>query len=258
MAGNAVQEQNKEAAVVEPAEVVKPHYKRVLIKLSGEALMGFQNFGVDPAMMENLAREIKEVHQLGVETAIVVGGGNIIRGVAVSEAGYDRATGDYMGMLATVINSLALQNALEKKGIFTRVLSAINMAEVAEPFIRRRAIRHLEKKRVVILAAGTGNPYFSTDTAAALRGMEIKAEVILKATKVDGVYDSDPAHNKDAKLFDQLTYFQVLEKSLKVMDTTAISLCMDNHLPIVVFNLKREGNIKEAVLGKKVGTLITS
>ncbi|MFQ5928250.1 MAG: UMP kinase [Acidobacteriota bacterium] len=243
---------------MEPVETEKPRYKRVLIKLSGEALMGFQESRTDPSMMENIAREIKEVHELGVEIAIVVGGGNIIRGVKVSEAGFDRATGDYMGMLATVINALALQGTLEKNGIYTRVLSAIQMAEVAEPFIRRRAIRHLEKKRVVILAAGTGNPYFSTDTAAALRAMEIKAEVILKATKVDGVYDSDPSENQKAKLFEKLTYLQVLEKGLKVMDTTAISLCMDNGLPIIVFNLRREGNIKEAVMGRDVGSIITS
>jgi uridylate kinase len=255
MTGEAVQKKQKAAA--EPVEIEKPRYQRVLIKLSGEALMGFQSFGVDPAMMENIAREIVEVHELGVEIAIVVGGGNIIRGVKVSKAGFDRATGDYMGMLATVINSLALQSALEKEGIYTRVLSAIHMSEVAEPFIRRRAIRHLEKKRVVILAAGTGNPYFSTDTAAVLRAMEIKAEVILKATKVDGVYDSDPSENEDAKLFKKLTYFQVLEKGLKVMDTTAISLCMDNGLPIIVFNLRHEGNIKEAVMGQKVGSIIT-
>lgn len=254
MTGEAVQ--NKKTAAVEPVEIEKPRYQRVLIKLSGEALMGFQSFGVDPAMMANIAREIVEVHEMGVEIAIVVGGGNIIRGVKVSEAGFDRATGDYMGMLATVINSLALQSALEKEGIYTRVLSAIQMSEVAEPFIRRRAIRHLEKKRVVILAAGTGNPYFSTDTAAVLRAMEIKAEVILKATKVDGVYDSDPSENENAKLFEKLTYFQVLEKGLKVMDTTAISLCMDNGLPIIVFNLRQEGNIKDAVMGQKVGSII--
>lgn len=256
MTGGAVGE--KETVAMEPVETEKPRYKRVLIKLSGEALMGFQESRADPSMMENIAREIKEVHELGVEIAIVVGGGNIIRGVKVSEAGFDRATGDYMGMLATVINALALQGTLEKNGIYTRVLSAIQMAEVAEPFIRRRAIRHLEKKRVVILAAGTGNPYFSTDTAAALRAMEIKAEVILKATKVDGVYDSDPSENRKAKLFEKLTYLQVLEKGLKVMDTTAISLCMDNGLPIIVFNLRREGNIKEAVMGRDVGSIITS
>ena len=256
MAGDALHQ--KEAAAVEPVEVEKPRYSRVLIKVSGEALMGFQEFGVDPGMMETIAREIKEVHQLGVEIAIVVGGGNIIRGVKVSEAGFDRATGDYMGMLATVINALALQGALEEIGIFTRVLSAIDLAQVAEPFIRRRAIRHLEKKRVVILAAGTGNPYFTTDTAAALRAMEIKAEVILKATKVEGVYDSDPAENADAKLVKRLTYFQVLEKGLKVMDTTAISLCMDNGLPIIVFSLREEGSIKRVVMGEDVGSVITA
>jgi uridylate kinase len=243
-------------AVVDPVSLEKPRYKRVLIKLSGEALMGFQSFGVEPVMMNTIARQICEVHQLGVEVCVVVGGGNIIRGVAVSEAGFDRATGDYMGMLATVINALALQSALEKQGIFTRVLSAIHMAEVAEPFIRRRAIRHLEKKRVVIFAAGTGNPYFSTDTAAALRAMETRAEVILKATKVDGVFDSDPEKNKNAVLIRELTYLQVLERGLRVMDTTAISLCMDNGLPIIVFNLKQEGNIKSAVLGRQVGSII--
>jgi len=247
----------KEAPAREALEIERPRYSRVMIKLSGEALMGFQTFGVDPAMMDTLSRQIQEVHELGVEIAIVVGGGNIIRGVNVSGAGFDRATGDYMGMLATVINALALQGALEKIGIYTRVLSAINVAEVAEPFIRRRAIRHLEKKRVVIFAAGTGNPYFSTDTAAALRAMEIKAEVILKGTKGDGVYDSDPVKNTQAKFFDRLTYQEVLERGLKVMDATAIALCKDNQLPIIVFNLKKEGNIKQAVLGKKVGSIIT-
>ncbi|MFB3904312.1 MAG: UMP kinase [Acidobacteriota bacterium] len=247
----------KEAPARETLEIQRPKYSRVMIKLSGEALMGFQTFGVDPGMMDALSRQIREVHALGVEIAIVVGGGNIIRGVNVSDAGFDRATGDYMGMLATVINALALQGALEKIGIYTRVLSAINVAEVAEPFIRRRAIRHLEKKRVVIFAAGTGNPYFSTDTAAALRAMEIKAEVILKGTKVDGVYDSDPVKNTQARFFDRLTYQEVLERGLKVMDATAIALCKDNQLPIIVFNLKKEGNIKQAVLGNKVGSVIT-
>ncbi len=256
MAGDAVQK--KETAPVEPLEVEKPRYNRVLIKLSGEALMGFQEFGVDPAMMETIAQEIKDVHQLGVEIAIVVGGGNIVRGVNVSGSGLDRATGDYMGMLATVINALALQSALEKTGLYTRVLSAIDLVQVAEPFIRRRAIRHLEKKRVVILAAGTGNPYFTTDTAAALRAMEIKAEVILKATKVKGVYDSDPETNADAKLFKRLSYFQVLEKGLKVMDTTAISLCMDNDLPIIVFSLREAGSIKKVVMGQEVGSVISA
>ena len=235
----------------------KAQYNRILLKISGESLVGKQEFGFDAQMLDQIALQIRDVHELGVETAIVVGGGNFIRGASASEAGLDRATGDYMGMLATVINSLALQNALEKTGIFTRVLSAIHMAEVAEPFIRRRAVRHLEKKRVVIFAAGTGNPYFSTDTAAALRAMEIRADVILKATKVDGVYDSDPAENKKARLFKRLSYFQVLEKGLKVMDTTAISLCMDNQLPILVFNIKKHGNIKRAVLGQRVGSIIT-
>ncbi len=235
----------------------KPKFKRVLMKLSGEALIGGQSFGVDPAMMEGLAREIHDVHQLGVEIAIVVGGGNIIRGVNVSRAGFDRATGDYMGMLATVINALALQNALEKEGTFTRVLSAIHMAEVAEPFIRRRAIRHLEKRRIVILAAGTGNPYFSTDTAAALRAMEIKADVILKGTKVEGVYDSDPNLNSEACFREKVSYDEVLNQKLGIMDAAAISLCRDNNLPIVVFSLRKHGNIRDVVLGKPVGSLIT-
>jgi uridylate kinase len=213
---------------------------------------------MDSSLMSDIAEEIREIHQLGVEIAIVVGGGNIVRGVTASEFGFDRATGDYMGMLATVINSLALQGVLENKGIYTRVLSAIRMAEVAEPFIRRRALRHLEKKRVVILAAGTGNPYFSTDTAAALRAMEIKAEVILKGTKVDGVYDSDPEKNKEAQLLEHVTHLQILERGLKVMDTTAISLCMDNKLPIIVFNLNHKGSIKAAALGEKVGSVIDS
>ncbi len=256
MAGDAAHQ--REAAAVEPVAVEKPQYNRVLIKVSGEALMGFQEFGVDPAIMERIACEIKAVHQLGVEIAIVVGGGNIIRGVKVSEAGFDRATGDYMGMLATVINALALQSALEETGIYTRVMSAIDLAQVAEPFIRRRAIRHLEKKRVVILAAGTGNPYFTTDTAAALRAMEIKADVILKATKVEGVYDSDPLENPEAKLFKRLTYLQVLEKGLRVMDTTAISLCMENKLPIIVFSLRQEGSIKKVVMGEQVGSVISA
>ncbi|MBI4456846.1 MAG: UMP kinase [Acidobacteria bacterium] len=234
----------------------KPVFRRVLLKLSGEALIGDQGFGVDPKVMDEIASQVIDIHNRGVEVAIVMGGGNIIRGVAVSAAGLDRVSGDYMGMLATVINALALQNALENKGVYTRVLSAITMAEVAEPFIRRRAIRHLEKRRIVIFAAGTGNPYFSTDTAAALRAMEIHAEVILKATKVDGVYDSDPMKNKDALFFRELTYFQILEKGLKVMDATAISLCMDNQLPVIVFNLRKRGNMLRAVLGEKVGSLI--
>jgi uridylate kinase len=236
--------------------VPKARYSRVLLKLSGEALMGGQGFGVDPAMASRIAEEISELHSIGVQVAATVGGGNIVRGISVSAAGMDRVSGDYMGMLATVINALALQNALEKKGVYTRVQSAIEMREIAEPFIRRRAIRHLEKGRVVIFAAGTGNPYFSTDTAAALRAMEIGAGAILKATKVDGIYDSDPMLNPDAKLFKELTYLEVLEKGLRVMDTTAVSLCMENKLPIVVFNLLRRGNIKDVVLGSDVGSII--
>ncbi len=234
----------------------KPRYKRVLLKLSGEALMGGQGFGVDPRMAERIAGEIAEIHRIGLQVAATVGGGNIVRGISVSAAGMDRVSGDYMGMLATVINALALQNALEKKGVFTRVQSAIEMREVAEPFIRRRAIRHLEKGRVVIFAAGTGNPYFSTDTAAALRAIEIGAEAILKATKVDGIYDSDPALNTSAKLIKKLTYREVIARNLRVMDTTAITLCMENDLPIVIFNLLHRGNIKRVVMGSKTGSAI--
>jgi uridylate kinase len=233
-----------------------PRYKRVLLKLSGEALMGAQGYGVDPAMTARIAEEISDLHEIGVEVAATVGGGNIIRGITVSAAGLDRVTGDYMGMLSTVINALALQNALEKLGVFTRVQSAIEMKEVAEPFIRRRAIRHLEKGRVVIFAAGTGNPYFTTDTAAALRAVEIGADAILKATKVDGIYDSDPMLNPSARLLEKVTYMEVLEKGLRIMDTTAISLCMDNKLPIVVFNLLKRGNIKDVVLGLKLGSVV--
>ena len=234
----------------------KPIFKRVLLKLSGEALMGAQGFGVDPAMAARIAEEIAELHAIGVQVAATVGGGNIVRGISVSAAGMDRVSGDYMGMLATVINALALQNALERLHLFTRVLSAIEMKEVAEPYIRRRAIRHLEKGRVVIFAAGTGNPYFSTDTAAALRAMEIGAEVILKATKVDGIYDADPMKNPSAVLFRSLTYREVLEKDLRVMDTTAVTLCMENRMPIAVFNLLRRGNILDVVMGKSVGSLV--
>jgi uridylate kinase len=236
----------------------KPKYKRVLLKLSGEALMGAQGYGVDPTMATRIAKEIRDIHDIGVEVAATVGGGNIIRGIAVSAAGMDRVSGDYMGMLATVINALALQNALEKEGVHTRVQSAIEMREVAEPFIRRRAIRHLEKGRVVIFAAGTGNPYFSTDTAAALRAIEIGAEVILKATKVDGIYEADPVAHPSAKLFKQISYREVLDRQLRVMDTTAIALCMENNLPIVVFNLLRHGNIKDVVVGSKVGSRVGS
>ncbi len=234
----------------------KTRYGRVLLKLSGEALMGTQGFGVDLHMADKIAQEIQEIHKLGLEIAATVGGGNIVRGVTVSAAGMDRVSGDHMGMLATVINALALQNALEKRGVFTRVQSAIQMQAVAEPFIRRRAIRHLEKGRVVIFAAGTGNPYFSTDTAAALRAIEIGAEVILKATKVDGIYDADPVSNPSAKLIRSISYREVLEKGLRVMDATAIALCMENNLPILVFNLFRRGNIRSAVLGSKVGSVV--
>lgn len=254
--GQPVKEPWLEAGLGESVSLEKPVYDRVLLKLSGEALMGAQEFGIDPAAVERIARQIRDVHRLGVEVAVVVGGGNIIRGARVVEAGFDRATGDYMGMLATVINALALQSTLERLGVFTRVLSAIHMAEVAEPFIRRRAVRHLEKKRVVIFAAGTGNPYFTTDTAAALRAMEIRAQVIIKATKVDGVYEADPVTHKEARKLEELTYFEVLERGLKVMDATAISLCMDNDLPIIVLNLFEGESIRRAVLGEKVGSLI--
>ena len=235
-----------------------PAYKRVLLKLSGEALMGESNYGIDPAVASRIAKDVAEIQSMGIETAIVIGGGNIFRGVAASARGMDRATADYMGMLATVINALALQDALEQAGVVTRVVTAIEMRAVAEPFIRRRAIRHLEKGRVVVFGGGTGNPYFSTDTAAALRAMEIKADVILKGTKVDGIYDADPMLNPDATRFDQISYLQVLEHGLKVMDATAISLCMDNRLPIVVFNLKTPGNIKRAITGEPIGSLVTA
>ena len=231
-------------------------YKRILLKLSGEALMGSEPYGIDPLVVEQVAKEIKQVVAKDVEVAVVIGGGNIFRGLAASAKGMERASADYMGMLATVLNSLALQNSLEKIGVVTRVQSAIEMKELAEPYIRRKAVRHLEKKRVVIFAAGTGNPYFTTDTAAALRAMEIGAQVIMKATKVDGVYDSDPMLNKKAVKFDELTYIDVLKRGLKVMDATAISLCMDNKLPIIVFNLKKAGNIGKVLSGKKVGTLV--
>ena len=234
----------------------KPVFQRILLKLSGEAMMGDWEYGINPAVVHQVAQEVKEVRALGVEVAIVIGGGNIYRGVAASAQGMDRASADYMGMLATVINGLALQDALEKIGVFTRVMSAIEMHQVAEPYIRRRAVRHLEKKRVVIFAAGTGNPYFTTDTAAALRANEIKAQVILKATKVEGVFDQDPMLNRKAKKFEKLSYLEVLKRGLKIMDATAISLCMDNQLPVIVFNLKKTGNIKRVVLGQKVGTLI--
>ena len=231
-----------------------PAYKRVLLKLSGEALMGEQKFGIDPAIASQIASEVAEIQALGVQTAVVIGGGNIFRGVAASAKGMDRATADYMGMLATVINGLALQDAMENHGVNTRVVTAIEMRAVAEPFIRRRAIRHLEKGRVVIFAAGTGNPYFTTDTAAALRAMEIKADVIMKGTKVDGIYTADPMTHPDATRLESISYLKVLEQGLRVMDTTAISLCMDNKLPIVVFNLRTPGNVRRVITGESVGT----
>lgn len=236
--------------------MAKYQYKRVLLKLSGEALTSADGFGIAPKVLDSIAVQLAEIKNDDIEVAIVVGGGNFFRGLAASARGMDRSTGDYIGMLATVMNSLALQEALEKQGVYTRVQSAINMQEVAEPYIRRRAVRHLEKGRLVIFAAGTGNPYFSTDTAAALRALEINAEAILKATKVDGVYDDDPMLNPNARKFSTLKYIDVLNKELKVMDSTAISLCMDNKLPIVVFNLGVVGNIKKVLLGEKIGTIV--
>jgi uridylate kinase len=233
-----------------------PAYRRILLKLSGEALLGDKTFGIDRKFTDYLAGEIKQAHKLGVQVSAVVGGGNIFRGVSDTAQGMDRVSADYMGMLATVINGVALQDALERAGVYTRVMSAIEMREVAEPFIRRRAIRHLEKERVVIFAGGTGNPYFSTDTAAALRAMEIKAEIILKGTKVDGIYDADPVTHPKAKMFERLTYFEVLQRGLKVMDTTAISLCMENRLPIIVYNLRKKGSLKQILRGGKVGTMV--
>ncbi len=234
-----------------------PVFKRILLKLSGEALAANQGFGVDTARMHEIAAELADVQALGIQIAIVVGGGNFFRGVEQAKE-MDRVSADHMGMLATVINALALQDALEKCNVYTRVQSAIEMNQVAEPFIRRRAIRHLEKGRVVIFAGGTGNPYFSTDTAASLRAMEIKADAILKATKVDGIYDADPMVVKNAKKFSQITYLDVLKKGLKVMDSTAISLCQDNNLPIIIFNLNEHGNIKRVVTGEKVGSLVSA
>ncbi|MBW6469279.1 MAG: UMP kinase [Coriobacteriia bacterium] len=231
-------------------------FRRVLLKLSGEALMGDAGYGIDPLVLDSLSRQIRTVNQAGVEVAIVVGGGNIFRGLAAASKGMDRAQADFMGMLATVMNALALQDSLERHEVFTRVMSAIEMQAVAEPYIRRRAIRHIEKGRVVIFAAGTGNPYFTTDTTAALRALEIDAECIMKATKVDGVYDSDPATNPDAVKFDELPYIEVLSRGLKVMDNTAISLSMDNNLPILVFNMETDGNIERALMGEPVGTIV--
>jgi uridylate kinase len=234
----------------------KPSYKRILLKLSGEALAGQQGYGIDPDIIMGIAREVREVVDLGVQIAIVIGGGNIFRGVAASSSGMDRASADYMGMLATVMNSLALQDALEKAGVITRVQSAIEMQAIAEPYIRRRAVRHLEKGRVVIFGAGTGNPFFTTDTAASLRAIEIGAEIILKATKVDGVYNADPAKDKNAVKYNQLSYLDVLKQGLEVMDSTATSLCMDNELPILVFDLTTRGNIQRVVCGEQIGTVV--
>ncbi len=236
----------------------EPSYRRILLKLSGEALMGEQSYGIDPAVATRIALDVKDLQATGVETAIVIGGGNIFRGLAASAKGMDRSTADYMGMLATVMNALALQDALEQQNVPTRVLTAIEMRSVAEPFIRRRAVRHLEKGRVVVFAGGTGNPYFTTDTAAALRAMEIKADVILKATKVDGIYSADPIKYPDATRYDRISYLQVLQERLQVMDATAISLCMDNRLPIVVFNLRVPGNIRRVVMGEAIGTTVTA
>jgi uridylate kinase len=236
--------------------MVQTSFKRVIIKLSGEALAGQQGFGLEHQILDSISRQVKEIVEAGVQTAIVVGGGNIWRGVSGSARGMDRATADYMGMLATVINALALQDALENHGVLTRVLSAIEMRQIAEPYIRRRAIRHLEKGRVVIFAAGTGNPFFSTDTTAALRAAEIEAQVILMAKKVDGVYDSDPLKNHDAKKFTSLEYIDVLNKGLGVIDSTATTLCMDNNIPLIVFSILEEGNIRKAVMGEKIGTYI--
>lgn len=234
-----------------------PKYRRVLLKLSGESLMRARGFGIDAEVVGRLAEEIREIHGLGVQVACVVGGGNIFRGLAAgASTGMDRVTADHMGMLATLINSLAMQDRLERLGVHTRVLSAIEARQVAEPYLRRRAVRHLEKGRVIMIAAGTGNPYFTTDTAAALRAMEVKAEIILKATRVDGIYSSDPEKVPDAVRFDEITYFQVLEKGLQVMDSTAISLCMDNKVPIIVFNSNVPGNIRRVILGEKIGSLV--
>ena len=235
----------------------KPIYKRIVLKLSGEALQGPKGYGIDTKKTFEIAHRIKEIHNMGLQIAIVLGGGNLFRGEEAAAGGIDRSTADYMGMLATVINGMALQDALEKIGVFTRVQTAIEMRQLAEPYIRRRTIRHLEKGRVVIFVCGTGNPYFTTDTTAALRAIEINADVILKATKVDGVYSADPLKYKNAKKFDRLSYIDVLNKGLKVMDATAISLCMDNKLPIIIFNLFKEGSIRRVILGEKIGTIVS-
>ena len=233
-------------------------FKRVLLKLSGEALQGNAGYGIDPKVVDSIAEQLKELKDMGLQLAVVIGGGNIFRGLEASSRGMDRSTADYMGMLATVINSMALQDALERKGAFTRVQTAIAMEALAEPYIRRRALRHLEKGRIVILAGGTGNPYFTTDTTAALRAIELGAEVILKATKVDGIYTSDPLKDKNAKRFTKLRYMDVLKKKLKVMDATAISLCMDNNLPIIVFDLMKHGNIRRVISGQPIGTTVSN
>jgi len=241
-----------------PKTLPKPKYKKVLLKISGEALQGKKGYGISPEELETISQEIVDVHSLGIEVALVIGGGNIFRGVAGTKSGIDRTTGDYMGMLATVINAMALQDSLEKKNINTRVLSAIEIEQIAEPYIRRRAIRHLEKGRVVIFAGGTGNPFFTTDTAATLRALEIGADLILKATKVDGVYDKDPMKHDDAVKFEKLSYMEVLRKELKIMDATAISLCMQGNIPIIVFNLFQTGNIKNVIMGQDIGTIVRS
>jgi uridylate kinase len=233
-------------------------YKRILLKLSGESLMGSKSFGIDPKVLEYFAKEIKKVHRLGVQVGIVIGGGNIYRGLNASDQGIDRVTGDQMGMLATIINSLALQNTLEKNGMYTRLMSAIKMEEMAEPYIRRRAIRHLEKKRIVIFGAGTGHPYFSTDTAASLRAVEIEADAIFKGTRVDGVFDSDPEKNPKANRYEEITYMEVLKKNLRIMDMTAISLCQENNLPIIVFNMDKPDNLLKVITGKSVGTSVSN
>src|SRR5487761_1910491 len=235
-----------------------PIYSRIVLKLSGESFQGSQGFGIDAETVHSIARDVKEVNDLGVQMAIMVGGGNIFRGTRQKSLAIDRATADYMGMLATVINGLALQDALEKQGVLTRLLSAIEMHEVAEPFIRRRAMRHFEKGRVVIFAAGTGNPYFSTDTAASLRAMEIKADVLLKATKVEGIYSADPVLHKDAVKFDEISYMEILQRNLRVMDMTAVSLCKDNDLPMIIFSMNQRGNIRRVIAGEKVGSLVTA
>lgn len=235
---------------------MQPRYKRILLKLSGESLMGDKSFGLDPAMIARYAQSIREIHDLGVEIAIVIGGGNIYRGMNEAETGIQRAQGDYMGMLATVINGMALQAGLEKEGMFTRLQSAIKMEQIAEPYIRRRAIRHLEKKRLVIFGAGTGNPYFTTDTAGSLRAIEIQADVILKGTRVDGIYTADPEKDPSATKYDTITFNECIQKNLKVMDMTAFTLCMENQLPIIVFDMNKEGNLKRVVMGEEVGTLV--